>query len=74
MGKRKRRYVGRAIPAAGWRVWDNKLQRFWGEVYDPYPQSLLNELNGEKRPQSLADLAKRSRVTGGRRRKFGSLR
>jgi len=68
MGKRKRRYVGRAIAATGWRIWDNKLQRFWGEVYDPFPHSLLDELNGEKRPQSLASLAKKSRLTPRRRR------
>ena len=52
----------------GWRIWDNKLQRFWGEVYDPYPQTLLDELNGEKRPQSLAKLAKKSRLPRGRGR------
>jgi len=67
MGKRKRRYVGRAIAASGWRIWDNKLKRFWGEVYDPYPQTLLDELNGEKSPQSLAGLAKKSRLTRARR-------
>jgi hypothetical protein len=43
MGQRKRRYVGRAIAATGWRIWDNKLHRFWGEVYDPFPQALLDE-------------------------------
>jgi hypothetical protein len=68
MGKRKRRYVGRAIAATGWRIWDNKVQRFWGEVYDPYPQALLDELNGEKRQQPLADLAKKSRLTRERNR------
>jgi hypothetical protein len=68
MGKRKRRYVGRAITATGWRIWDNKMQRFWGEVYDPYPQTLLDELNGEKRPQLLANLAKKSRLARGRGR------
>jgi hypothetical protein len=68
MGKRKRRYVGRAIATMGWRIWDNKLQRFWGEVYDPYPQTLLDELNGEKRPQPLAKLAKKSRLPRGRDR------
>ncbi len=54
--------TGRAIAATGWRIWDNKLQRFWGEVYDPFPQALLDELNGEKRPQSLSHLAKKSRL------------
>jgi hypothetical protein len=68
MGKRQRRYVGRAIATTGWRIWDNKLQRFWGEVYDPYPQILLDELNGEKRPQPLANLAKKSRLPRGRGR------
>ena len=63
MGQRKRRYVGRAIPATGCRIWDNKLQRCWGEVYDLFPQALLDELNGEKRPQALSHLAKKSRLT-----------
>ena len=62
MGQKNRRYVGRAIAATGWRIWDNKLQRFWGEVYDPFPQALLAELNGEKRPQSLCHLAKKSKL------------
>jgi hypothetical protein len=44
------------------------MQRFWGEVYDPYPQTLLDELNGEKRPQLLANLAKKSRLARGRGR------
>jgi hypothetical protein len=66
MGKRKRRYVGRAIATMGWRIWDNKLHRFCGEVYDPYPQTLLDELNGEKRLQLLAHLGKKSRLTSAR--------
>ena len=63
MGQRKRRFVGRAIAATGWRIWDVKLRRFWGEVYDPFPQALLDESNGRKRPQSLSHLAEKSRVT-----------
>jgi hypothetical protein len=57
MSQKRRRYVGRAVAGVGWRIWDNKLQRFWGQVYDPFPQALLDELNGEKRPQSLTLLA-----------------
>ena len=63
MGKRKRRYVGRAIATMGWRIWDNKRHRFWGEVYYPYPQTLLDELNGEKRLQLLAHLGKKSQLS-----------
>jgi len=57
MGQKRRRYVGRAVVGVGWRVWDNKRKRFWGQVYDPLPLALLEELNGEKRPQSLTLLA-----------------
>jgi hypothetical protein len=36
------------------------------EVYDPYPQTLLDELNGEKKPQLRAHLDKKSRLTSAR--------
>ena len=56
MGKVKRRFVGKSEPGQGWRIWDNKIRRWWGEHYSQYPEYLLAELNGEKRPERLTEL------------------
>jgi hypothetical protein len=53
MGKNKRRYVAKAEPKAGWRVWDNKANRWWGQHYNRYPENLLEELNGNKSPEDI---------------------
>jgi hypothetical protein len=60
MGKSKRRWVARAVAGEGWRIWDNKLKRFWGQTYDAVPEALLDELNGQKRPDRLTDLQRRT--------------
>jgi hypothetical protein len=60
VGKAGGRYVGRAEAGKGWRIWDNKLKRFWGERYEDYPAPLLAELNGEKRPERLTELVKQT--------------
>lgn len=54
----KRRSVARAVPGQGWRVWNMKAERFWGEVCRFVPDALLAELNGPKRPEHLARLAR----------------
>lgn len=61
MGARKRRYVGRPVPGDGWRVWDNSLKRWWGNVFADYPAAVLDELNGEGSPERLTELGKASR-------------
>lgn len=61
MGVRKRRYVGRPVPGDGWRVWDNSLKRWWGNVFADYPQAVLDELNGQGSPERLTELGKQSR-------------
>ena len=30
----------------GYRIWDNKARRWWGELYELCPDELLAELNG----------------------------
>lgn len=61
MGARKRRYVGKPILGDGWRIWDTKIKRWWGNVFADYPTAMLDELNGEKSPPRLTELGKPSR-------------
>ena len=60
MGKDKRRYVAKAQAGKGWRIWNIKMQRWWGEYYPDFPEKLLAELNAEKRPETLIQLIKRT--------------
>ncbi|WP_408952240.1 hypothetical protein [Lysobacter sp. Hz 25] len=62
MGARKRRYVGKPVPADGWRVWDGKSKRGWGNVYADYSAAVPDELNGEGSPQRPTELGRRSRA------------
>ncbi len=61
MGKAGRRFVAKAEAEKGWRIWDNKIRRWWGERYENYPETLLAEPNGDKRPERLTELTKRTR-------------
>lgn len=60
MGKPDFRYVAKAEAGAGWRVWDRKMKRWWGERYKDYPERLLAELNGGKRPERLTELLRQA--------------
>lgn len=55
------RYVARAVPGKGWQVWNRKTKRPWGNPVADYPDALLFELNGEKRPDVLAELTRKVR-------------
>lgn len=55
------RYVARAEADVGWRVWDRKLKRWWGNFFSEHPAAILAELNGDGRPDVLAQLARPSR-------------
>jgi hypothetical protein len=41
----RRRYVASGVPG-GYRTWDNKGRRWWGDLYELCPDELLDELNG----------------------------
>jgi hypothetical protein len=56
----RRRYVARGVPG-GYRIWDNKGQR-WGDLYELCPDDLLDELNGEANPEQITALLRRSRA------------
>ncbi|MEU8132119.1 hypothetical protein [Streptodolium elevatio] len=57
----RRRYVARGVPG-GYRIWDNKRQRWWGELYELCPDDLLVELNGAANYARVTALLKRYRA------------
>ncbi len=54
------RYVARAEAGVGWRVWDRKLERWWGNFFADHPAEILQELNGQARPEAFTALARPS--------------
>lgn len=57
----KRRYVARGVPG-GYRIWDDKVRRWWGDLYELCPDDLLAELNGGADPGRITALMKRYRA------------
>ena len=58
MGKPRRRYVAKGVPG-GWRIWNNKSKKWWGQLYERQPDELLVELNGPKRPAIIVELTRK---------------
>jgi len=56
------RYVAKAIKGKGWRVWNRKMKRWWGNYFKEYPEELLDELNGKKDPKKIVELSKKSKA------------
>ncbi len=57
----RRRYVARGVPG-GYRIWDNRSHRFWGDLYELCPDDLLTELNGTADRDRITALLKRYRA------------
>ncbi|GAA3125266.1 hypothetical protein GCM10020001_052810 [Nonomuraea salmonea] len=57
----KRRYVARGVPG-GYRIWDNRARRWWGDLYELCPDDLLHELNGARDIDKITALLKRYRA------------
>ncbi|MFH8406982.1 hypothetical protein ACH4FX_19595 [Streptomyces sp. NPDC018019] len=57
----RRRYVARGAPG-GYRIWDNRGQRWWGDLYELCPDDLVRELNRGADPTKLTALLKRYRA------------
>jgi len=51
-----RRYVAKAEPGKGWRIFESKMQRWWGNYFSMYPEELLEELNGKRRKEKIIEL------------------
>lgn len=60
MGKNPTQYVAKAIPGVGWRIWNRKQKKWWGNYFNEYPQHVLDELNTAKDADRLIDLTKKS--------------
>ncbi|MEU1195869.1 hypothetical protein ABZ446_06555 [Streptomyces sp. NPDC005813] len=56
----RRRYVARGVPG-GYRIWDNRGRRWWGDLYELCPDDLLTELNGAADGERIAGLLRRYR-------------
>ncbi|WP_339156323.1 hypothetical protein [Actinomadura luteofluorescens] len=57
----RRRYVARGVPG-GYRIWDNRRRKWWGDVYELCPDDLLTELNGDADYQKVTALLRRYRI------------
>ncbi|GAA2280005.1 hypothetical protein GCM10010402_40900 [Actinomadura luteofluorescens] len=57
----RRRYVARGVPG-GYRIWDNRRRKWWGDVYELCPDDLLTELNGDADYRKVTALLRRYRV------------
>ncbi|TRX47052.1 hypothetical protein FNH22_30620 [Fulvivirga sp. M361] len=62
MGKPSRRYVSKGVPG-GWMIWNKKSNRWWGELYQLQPDELVNELNGQKRPEVITEFIRKFQKT-----------
>ncbi|MGW5662088.1 hypothetical protein ACWEWG_18610 [Streptomyces sp. NPDC003758] len=54
----RRRYVARGVPG-GYRIWDNRRRRWWGDLYELCPDDLVVELNGQADHARITALMKR---------------
>jgi hypothetical protein len=60
MSTQNARYVAKAIAGTGWRIWNRRTKRWWGNYFKEYPQKVLDELNGAKRPENITELTRPS--------------
>jgi hypothetical protein len=57
-GVSRRRYVARGVPG-GYRIWDNRGRRYWGDFYELCPDELLTELNGRADQARIVELMRK---------------
>jgi hypothetical protein len=57
----RRRYVARGV-SGGYRIWDTKARRWWGDLYELCPDDLLTELNSDADPEKITALLRRYRA------------
>ena len=57
--KNSRRFVAKAEAGNGWRIWDRKMKKWWGQRYKHRPDQIVDELNGQKRPDMLVELQRK---------------
>ncbi|GGX73975.1 hypothetical protein [Streptomyces minutiscleroticus] len=57
----RRRFVARGVPG-GYRIWDDRGRKWWGDLYGLCPDDLLAELNGKRDNERITALLKRYRA------------
>jgi hypothetical protein len=57
----RRRYVARGV-RGGYRIWDNRGRRWWGDLYELCPDDLVTALNAKASPVSIIALLKQYRA------------
>ncbi|MFJ4846927.1 MULTISPECIES: hypothetical protein [unclassified Streptomyces] len=57
----RRRYVPRGVPG-GYRIWDNKGRRWWGDLYQLCPDDLVAALSGGANHERITALLKHYRA------------
>ena len=57
----RRRYVARGVPG-GYRIWDNKVRRWWGDLYELCPDELVDQLNGARDYGKITALLRKYRA------------
>jgi hypothetical protein len=53
--------VARGVPG-GYRIWNRKSRRWWGDHYELCPDDLLAELNGANDPARITTLLRHYRA------------
>lgn len=53
--------MARGVPG-GYRIWDNRGRRWWGDLYELCPDDLLAELNDTADQEKITALLKRYRA------------
>lgn len=53
------RYVMKSEAGKGWRIWNNKMRKWWGNWFPVQPDELVQELNSQKRPDVIVTLTKK---------------
>jgi hypothetical protein len=56
----RRRYVARGVPG-GYRIWDNRARRWWGDLYELCPDGLVSALNSGVGHTELTEAVNRAR-------------
>jgi hypothetical protein len=73
MSSSEAKYVAKAEAGVGWRIWNRRTKRWWGNFFSEYPEAVLQELNGLARQEVLVRLCRSSqskeRMVKSRRRK-----
>ena len=57
----RKRYVARGVPG-GYRIWDNKRRKWWGDHYELCPDELLAELNSNRDYEKITALLRHYRA------------